>query len=194
MFVLASAFVAFQGWPQVDGQTAPVLVSVPHVSAPGGTRASRALSATTAAPTGRASGHGAGAAGLGRATHGNPTHVSRGSDRTTNGPVSRAQGTQTDHHNSPTPTPRTCTSGCSQSSHSGSGPVPSTVRKTIQSATGSAGSAVGTAVSTVKKVLPGAKGGGGSVGGVVKTVVSGTTGGVVTTATNAVKSLTSGLP
>ena len=49
MFVLASAIVAFQGWPQVGGQPAPVSVSVRSASvgsAP--SRAGRLLTAATA--------------------------------------------------------------------------------------------------------------------------------------------------
>lgn len=180
MFLLASAFVAFQGWPQVAGQSAPVLVSVPRVTAPAGTRASRALSATTAAPTRRASGAGA-AGGLRRTSHASAIHASRGSDRTTL-PVSRDPGTS---HARPTPTGRTCTSGCGSN-----GPVPTTVRKPIQKATGPATSVVGHVVSTVKRVLPGSKGsGGGIAGGVVTTATN-----VVTTATNAVQGATGGLP
>lgn len=185
MFLLASAFVAFQGWPQVGSQSAPVLVSVPHVSAPTGTRVSRALSATTTAP---ARGAGArGALGLTPATHVNRTHASRGSDQTTL-PVSRDPGTSTGHTTGPTP--RTCTSAC----QSGHGPIPTTqptVRKTVQGAAGNATSAVGSVVGTVRKVLPISKGsgGGGATGGVVTTATN-----VVTTATNVVKGATGGLP
>lgn len=187
MFLLGSAFVAFQGWPQVAGQSSPVLVSVPRVSAPAATRASRALSATTAAPARGASGAGA---ALGAASHVNRTHAGRGSDQTTL-PVSRDPGTGTGHHTGPTPTPRTCTSGC----QSGHGPIPSsrpTVSKTIAGTTHSAGTTVNKVVGTVKKVIPISKGsgsGGGVTGGVVTTATS-----VVTTATNVVKGATGGLP
>jgi hypothetical protein len=179
MFLLASAFVAFQGWPQVAGQSGPALVSVPRVSAPAGTRASRALSATTAAPTRRASaGTHAAQSGLRPTTHVNPAAVNRGSDQTTLTPVSRDPGTSTGHPTGPTPTPRTCLTGCGHPS-STSGPVP-TVKKTVQGATQNAGSAVGNTVTTVRKVLPVGK--------------SSNNGGVVTTATNVVKGAVGGLP
>lgn len=175
MFLLASAFVAFQGWPQVAGQSAPVLVSVPRVSAPAGTRASRALSATTAAARRAPAARGAG--GLRPTTHANPTHASRGSDQTTL-PVSRDPGTSTGHRTGPTPT--TCTSGCS---HTGRGPIPT--RKTLQGTTHNAGSTVNKVVTTITKVIPISKGSGNG-GGIV--------GGVVTTATTVVKNVTGGLP
>jgi hypothetical protein len=178
MFLLASAFVAFQGWPQVAGQSAPVLVSVPRVSAPAATRVSRALSATTAArPGARGS---AAAGGLRPTSHVNPTHARRGSDQTTLAPVSRDPGTTTGL-TGPTPTPRSCTSGC------GTGPRPiSTTRTPVQNATQTAGSTVNRVVSTVKKVIPKS---GSSGGGVVTTVTT-----VVSTATSVVKGVTGGLP
>jgi len=179
MFVLASAFVAFQGWPQVAGQSAPVLVSVPRVSAPAATRVSRALSATTAARPGAPGSAAAG--GLRLTSHVNPTRARRGSDQTTV-PVSRDPGTRTGTG----PTPRTCTSGCA---HTGHGPIP-TVRTTVGGATHSAGSTVNKVVSTVTKVIPKTgNSGSGIVGGVTTTATT-----VVTTATNVVKGVTGGLP
>jgi hypothetical protein len=181
MFLLASAFVAFQGWPQVASQSAPVLVSVPRVSAPAGTRVSRALSATPGAPTRGVPARTGAAAGPRATTQVNPTHVRRGSDQTTVTPISRDPGTSTRHPTGPTPTPRTCATGCSHSGNGGSGPVP-TVKKTVQGATHNAGSTVGNAVTTVRKVLPIGKS---SNNGVSR---------VVTTVTSVVKGVTGGLP
>jgi hypothetical protein len=178
MFLLASAFVAFQGWPQVAGQSSPALVSVPRVNTPAATRASRALSATTAPAVAHRPSTGThGRAGLRPATHVNRAQARRGSDQTTVTPVSRDPGTS--HNTGPTPTPRTCASGCSHSSR-GSGPV-TAVSKTLQAAAGNANSAVGNVVTTVRKVIPVSKG-------------SQTGAGVVTTATNVAKSATGGLP
>jgi hypothetical protein len=187
MFLLASAFVAFRGWPQVAGQSAPVLVSVPSVNAPGATRASRVLGATTASPSRRVRAGAGGAAGRRSVGFVNPAHGHRGSDQTNLTPVSRDPGSPTSHTGGtpgPIPTPTSCTSNCGHSPGGGSSGPLSTVHKVVSSASSSANATVGGTVTTVKKLIPGAKGssgGGGAVGGTVTTVkkvVGGATGGL----------------
>src|SRR5947209_17644652 len=84
MFVLASAIVAFRGWPRVAGQNSIVNVSVPRVSLTPTTRTGRILAAATrggvagsAASAAGAAGAGGGAGGLDASGGGGPT-ASRG--------------------------------------------------------------------------------------------------------------------
>jgi hypothetical protein len=185
MFLLASAFVAFQGWPQVGGQSSPVLVSLPHVNAASASRASRVLSSTTAGHPSRAHAGAGGAASTrlrNGTTHLSLTHAHRGSDQTTGTPVSSDPGSVPGHPGTgPTPSPRPCTINC--------GPTPSSpqplpaVHRVVSGTKQSANSTVSGTVSSVKKVLPGSSGSsaGGTVGHVVTTVkkvVGGGTGGL----------------
>jgi hypothetical protein len=179
MFLLASAFVAFQGWPQVAGQPSPVAVSIPRLGVPAGSRASRVLSAALTRPAAGKGARGAGAAaGTGARSHtGFNLQVHRATGSTTVTPTSRDTGSGQHTTGGPTTSPHTtCSSGCGH----GSTGLLSSVRKTVSNTTAAAGSTVGNTVTTVKKILP--KGGTGtSVGNVVTTtkkVVGGVVGGL----------------
>jgi hypothetical protein len=189
MFLLASAFVGFQGWPAVAGQSAPVSVVVPRADVGAGSKASRVLSSaatapvagvaagrvghrTTAAVTGSRSSRGRAAGGSAPAT-GRTTLVSHNTGLT--------------HTHTGTTTPTTsCTSGCGHGSHGGSsgGSVGGTVKHTASGAGSTVGSTVGKVVTTVTKTVPVQKAANGT-----GTTVSH----VVTTVTHVVKSLTGGV-
>jgi hypothetical protein len=185
MFLLASAFVAFQGWPAVAGQSSPVSVSIPRVAAGAGSRDSRVLAAFSGAhPGATAQGARAGGRAGSLAVQGGRLH--RASSHTLVTPVSSDPGPGTGTTNS------THTGSCSGCGGGPGGQVLSAVKQAVSNTASGAGSAVGNAVSTVEKLLP-KSGVGGTVTHVV-TASGNTAGQVVTTTQSVVKSLTGGLP
>lgn len=196
MFVLASAFVAFHGWPQVAGQSAPASVSIPRSDVPAASRASRVLTGTVAGntPTAPVAGH-ARRALAGASTRGSHTsfRVHHANGHTTVTPVSRTPGTThspggTNRGSNPGTTHRTCTSNCGGQGSNG-GTV-GTVKHTVTGAGSTANSTVGQTVTTVKKVVHKVTGGSGSA---VNNTGS-TVGNVVTTTKKVVNGITHGLP
>ena len=171
LFLLASAFVGFRGWPAVAQPAAPVSVSVPRIDlGTGSSRTARALAASITSGSPQAVGHGAGRTASpgahGGTTHGTPSGAGlRGGSG--NPPSSSPAGHQGQQN--PPPPPSTC-SGCSTSP----GSNPSTlVQKVIQTVTGARSTVTSTAkgvITTVKKHLPG---GGSGVGTTVHRVGSG---------------------
>jgi hypothetical protein len=154
IFVLASAFVGFHGWPQVGDAPSTVAVSLAPTGSHGGSAASRALLNASASAAGRLArgvgAHGAGATGSGAAGHA----------RRSSGNASRGLGTPSGSVSSPSSTGVPSTHQCSGSSctpSTGPGPGPSTgpVRQIVSTA----GSALNSAVSTVTQHLPSGVGG-----------------------------------
>ena len=154
LFILASAFIGFHGWPQVGDSPSPVAVSLPQ--APLGTttslssRASRVLAGTTATrtPSGAVALHTAAARTSGTTgpaagpLHGGPTSFG--------GPVQQGPISLPTAGGHTGPPPSHCpASGCTATPPS----VPSVppVSRPIQQATGR----VHKVVKTVKGVLPG---------------------------------------
>lgn len=166
LFVLASAFIGFHGWPQVGGSPSTVAVSIPR--APLGTtstRASRALATTSASATlgggvrngafaSGAAGHTLGSA---RAAGGAGSLGSRGLGGSANpggGPSVQGQTSPTTPGGSTGPTPSHCPpSGCTSPPVK----VPVKVPGPVHQASG----AVHKIVTTVKSHLPGSSAGSG---------------------------------
>lgn len=150
VFVLASAVVAFRGWPQVGSASAPASVVVAHANLSGASRAERTL-VVAAASTGT---RGASPAASSARTSAGPTAGSTGhsvrvavsqksSHRVATPPSSVTPTTPT------TPTPPGCGSHCAPPS------VGSTVSTVIQGATGAVGNTVAAAGKSLGSTVSG---------------------------------------
>ena len=190
LFLLASAFVAFQGWPQVNQQSSPVSVAIPRVDLSSGSHAARVLSAAAGARSGGAAGS-RGHAGAG------VTGASRGHSRfvtgTNHGQVStvvKNPGSTHSPGSTPNPNPNptsSCTVACTGTP---GGSTVGKVRRTVSSVTTSGNTTVGNTVTTIHNLLPK------SSNGVSHTVthVGHTVTHVVSTTKNTVGGVTGGLP
>lgn len=177
IFVLASAIVAFHGWPQVTSTPPAVNVSVSEVQATPGSRASRALAAVLTVHGGASAAAGApGAATRAGAVAANPSAgaAPNGSRR----PLS----------NGPTPTVATqgCSAGCTSP---GVPPGPSGLTGAVGQAISQVGAGAGSAISgTTSSLANQSKGVSPSGAGVIKSTGE-AIGGTVTSATHTVGKL-----
>lgn len=191
MFLFASAFVAFRGWPSVADQGSPVPVSVPQLQGSGSPAYRSLLAAAGLRPpvagtsfVSRGARTAAGHAGVRHATGGTRLNGvldahGRSSAPSTAGP-----------HPTPDPGPGACSTGCTHPINNGD-----PIRNTVTGATETAGNAVNNTVTTVKKLLPsGTAGSAGSAVSKTGSTVTHAVGGTVKTVTGAVGSATSGLP
>jgi hypothetical protein len=182
VFIVASALVAFRGWPHVAGATSPgEIVVSPHQAGSTGTLAARRLAFVAGAPgPGGPGGAGAGgaggaggrlapsAAGRGLGPPRPPRHAI-GAPASTSVPVSGSGAS-------------TCTSGCGTPASPSPSPTPvQQVQQTLSQATNTLGTVVtdtgshlGSSVQQTTSGVAGALGGAGTpAGGAVSTVGSG---------------------
>lgn len=181
IFLLASAFVAFHGWPQVGDSPSTAAVSLPGATPQTGSPAARALHRAVTVPSaGRSSVHAAAAVRIGGRAQGGATtgglvgqHGSVGSGAGGSGGSSAPgggspSGSGSSGPGTPTPSPQTCVgSACVPSSS-----TPGVVTGTVHKVTSTAGSALSTAVNTVTTVTGHLPGG---AGGTVKSTTGSTT-------------------
>jgi hypothetical protein len=183
VFIVASALVAFRGWPHVAAATAPgrVVISA-NRGAPGGTPAARRLALVAGAPgaggAGGAGAGGAGGAGRGPSAAGRglgrpgPPRQTIGAPASTSVPVSGSGGSGG----------TTCASGCGTAPAPSPSPTPvQRVQQTLSQATNTLGNVVsgtgsrlGSTVQQTTSGVAGALGGSSTpVGGTVSQAGSG---------------------
>jgi hypothetical protein len=174
VFTLASAVVAFNGWPQIGSQPTPaaVLVSQQRTSLDAGALRRLRTASATLAPTGPAAGRGAAGTGpagpgsaLGPSPAGNGEVISNGAHGIGGG--GQPTGTPT----SPVAPPGAPCTGC------GSGSSP-TLGSTVTQATGAVGGAVNSTTGSVGQTATSVTGSTGA--GQVVSGVGATVGGLVT--------------
>jgi hypothetical protein len=202
MFIVASALVAFRGWPHLAPAPAPgeVVIAPRSARSPGASAFARRLAAVVAAPaagTGPAAAPGAGRRGGTGGRRGvgptGPTH-SVGAPVSTSIPVGTPAAT---------PTSSCATGGCGPATTTTAAPPPTPVQQgqqliqqvtnTLGKMVSGTGGQVGSTVQQTTSSVAGAVGGASpAVGGVVKQAGSGTAK-TVTGVTNAVGGLVSGL-
>lgn len=149
LFILASAFIGFHGWPQLGDSPSTVAVTLPR--APIGTatsRASRALSTTTASTAsshvaalrpGRVAGQAGVPGSAGGVVHGGTTLGG--------GPVHQGGTTSTTPGGHTGPAPTNCVSGCTHT-------PPVQIPQPVSTPLNHAHHAVHKIVTTVQRVLP----------------------------------------
>jgi hypothetical protein len=150
MFVLASAVVAFRGWPQVGAADTPTgAVLVAHAKLPGASRAERGLlvaaSTGATAADGTRAGRGAGKTGASHRAGGSRSQgvtVAQHPGSSVGSPASATPGT------AGAPATAGCGSSCAPS-------VTGTVSSVIQNATGAVGSTVAAAGKTLGATVSG---------------------------------------
>lgn len=202
MFILASALVAFRGWPHLAVQPSPgeVVVSPRSARSPGASASARRLAAVVAAPVGGAGTPAAPGAGRrgGTGGHGGSGAGPRGGSGTVGTPVrtSIPVGTQAG-----TPTSSCETSGCGTPTTAARPPptvqqgqqVIQRVTNTLGHAVAGTGHRVGSVVQQTTSAVAGAVGGARSpVGGAVQQTGSGAAK-TVTGVTQGLGGLVSGL-
>jgi hypothetical protein len=160
VFVLASAVVAFRGWPQVGTPATPALVVVARPHLAGGSRVERqlyaaAVSVTTPASAAVAAGRASGGAGVSKRPAGTWSQRVATSTGSSSG-VAIPPRTVT------TGQPPVTTPGCGTSCSTPISAVTGTVSTVVQSATGAVGNTVAAAGTAL----------GSTVSGVANTVAS----------------------
>jgi hypothetical protein len=152
MFLLASALVAFRGWPEVAAQSPVVNVAAPHLRVSGSSRASRILQAALAGAGHGAAATSAAAAGggaAGQAAGGGGSGV--GDGRGSGGPAAGGGGTTVAQQ------PPPCTSsGCPANQTTLFNQLlagaSSTVKSVTQTTTGKLGTVTQTVAGVIKKL------------------------------------------